>query len=339
MATFSTNQVRHLYVATAKMSPPVLTSSATGTIAVQGMNGYTYFEYKGADTLVRSDLIENKNVIGVTITDADKMAQSLKSKLVTLDSAVNSGAPVAGQDYLLRIYIKQYIGMSDTDNYQKYGVVHAYTGMTASDFYKKLAISLAKNFSRELVPLLAFQLKTATTPVDVTAYTKESDLSGTYTGVILNEVSQEWTLGIKEQVPVYFFPVTDRITVSGDMVTWGTVTDQTAVGTIANGHKIADLEYFCMGDRGDVYRKIGFPNNFNTPYLVNSSLAYNVIDIHYAYVGGNEDVQKSEKTITIVVPKVGANNSVSNVLANSILTDINTKLGTSVSLLDVTVPG
>ena len=49
--------------------------------------------------------------------------------------------------------------MSDADQYFKYGMVHAYTGMSASDFYKKLALSLVKNFSRETTQLLSFTLE------------------------------------------------------------------------------------------------------------------------------------------------------------------------------------
>jgi hypothetical protein len=33
---------------------------------------------------------------------------------------------------------------------------------------------------------------------------------------------------------------------------------------------------------------------------VDETKTYDVIDIHYAYVGSNESVQKSEKTLTIV---------------------------------------
>ena len=59
-----------------------------------------------------------------------------------------------------------------------------------------------------------------------------------------------------------------------------------------------------------------------------------MIDIHYAYVGNNEGVQKSEKTITLVVPKVGANNQASNALANSIITAINTATGLTIAALN-----
>lgn len=337
MATFSTNQVRQLYVAKILKTPRVLASGDAGSIAVKSdtAKNHMYFEYKGADNLMRSDLIDIKNLLYVKATDADDMAHKLRAVTVTLDSEVNA-APVAGQDYILRIAFKQYVGMSDEDQYFKYGMVHAYAGMTASDFYKKLALSLAKNFSREIVPLVKFILTDSgdeAVPVDAT--TKESSLTGTYKALVIDEVEQPWRLGTMEQTPVYFEVQPVPITVNGDERIWGKVEETDPAGTIANGKKIADLEYFCMGERGDMYRGVGYPNNIPTTYLVDPTVKYNVIDIHYAYVGSNESVQKSEKTITLVVPKVGATNSVSNKLANDIIKAINTATGLSIATLSV----
>ncbi len=337
MATFSTNQVRQLYVAKELKSSRVLAADAAGSIAVKSdtAKNHLYFEYKGADNLMRSDLIDIKNILYAKATDADDMAHELKAVTVTLDSEVNAGAPVAGQDYILRIVFKQYVGMSDEDQYFKYGMVHTYAGMTASDFYKKLALSLAKNFSREVVPLVKFVLTNSNSeavPVDAT--TKESSLTETYTALVIDEVEQPWRLGIMEQTPVYFEVQPVPVTVNGDERIWGKVEETDPAGTIANGKKIADLEYFCMGERGDMYRGIGYPNNIPTTYLVDPTIKYNVIDIHYAYVGSNESVQKSEKTITLVVPKVGAKNNVSNALANSIIAAINTATGLTITELD-----
>lgn len=337
MATFSTNQVRQLYVAKILKTSSVLASDDAGSIAVKSdtAKNHMYFEYKGADNLMRSDLIDIKNLLYVKATDADDMAHKLRAVTVTLDSEVNA-APVAGQDYILRIAFKQYVGMSDEDQYFKYGMVHAYAGMTASDFYKKLALSLAKNFSREIVPLVKFILTDSgdkAVPVDAT--TKESSLTGTYKALVIDEVEQPWRLGIMEQTPVYFEVQPVPVTVNGDERIWGKVEETDPAGTIANGKKIADLEYFCMGERGDMYRGVGYPNNIPTTYLVDPTVKYNVIDIHYAYVGSNESVQKSEKTITLVVPKVGATNSVSNELANDIIKAINTATGLSIATLSV----
>ena len=240
---------------------------------------------------------------------------------MTLDTNVNGGAPVAGQDYILRIAFRQYVGMSDEDQYFKYGMVHAYAGMDADEFYKVLALSIAKNFSREVVPLIKIEVHSKATKskggfdsngyMVVTPTTKDNGKSDTTNpyyatdtlvtdidSIRITEVEQPWRLGVMAQTPVYFTVQSVPVTVNGDERHWATLTEGTS-GSIGNGKTIADLEYFCMGERGDVYRGIGFPNNIPTTYLVDPTVKYNVIDIHYAYVGSNESVQKSEKTLSL----------------------------------------
>lgn len=371
MATFSTNQVRQLYVVKALETSHVLESHAAGSIAVKNdtAKNHLYFEYKGADNLMRSDLIDIKNILYAKATDADAMAHELKSVTVTLDTNVNGGAPVAGQDYILRIVFRQHVGMSDEDQYFKYGMVHTYAGMTTDEFYKVLALSIAKNFSREVVPLIKIEVHSNATKskggfdsngyMVVTPTTKDNGKSDTTNpyyvtdtlatdtlatntlvtdidSIRITEVEQPWRLGVMAQTPVYFTVQSVPVTVNGDERHWATLTEDTS-GSIGNGKTIADLEYFCMGERGDVYRGIGFPNNIPTTYLVDPTVKYNVIDIHYAYVGRNESVQKSEKTITLVVPKVRANNQISNKLTNDIISAINTATGLTIATLDGSV--
>lgn len=335
MSVFSTNQARQLYVANTKNA--VSSTSTAGTIEVCTDTNKThlYFKYMGAGGQTRSDLIDVKNIISAKVTDAKDLTRELKTVKVTLDpNFLESNNPIVGQDYILRIAIRQFVGMSDEDFYFKYGVVHVFKGMTASNFYVKMAESLVKNFSRELTKYFSFYLYNGSTKTEVTTTTDFSTLSDTYTALIIAEAEQEWTLGIKPQVPVYFEVQPTTITYSGDEVIWGVVESADPAGVVTNGKQIADLEYFCMGERGDIYRNINWPNSIPTKYLVDPTKQYNVIDIHYYWTGSNENVQKSEKTLTIVVPKVGATDSVSNKLANDIVSDIN-KVGTTIKPLSV----
>lgn len=350
MATFSTNQVRQLYVATdVETSGHVLASDTAGTIAVKSdtSKNHLYFEYKGADNLMRSDLIDIKNILYAKATDAADMAYDIKSVTIALDSNVNGGSPVAGQDYILRIAFRQYVGMSDEDQYFKYGMVHAYAGMDADEFYKVLALSLAKNFSREVVPLIKIEVHSAGTTskggfdsngyMVVTPTTKDNGKSDTTNpyyatnaivadidSIRITEVEQPWRLGVMAQTPVYFTVQPTTVLVNGDDRIWATITEGTN-GTVGNGKKIADLEYFCMGERGDVYRGIGWPHNIPTTYLVDPTKTYYVFDVHYAYVGNNEAVQKSEKTITVVCSD--------KTKFNSLITAFNSASGLSVATI------
>ena len=349
MSVFSTNQARHLYVATAFKSTNVIASDAAGSIAVKAdtAKNHLYFEYKGADNLMRSDLIDIKNILYAKAINADDMAHELKAVTVTLDSNVNSGAPVAGQEYILRIAFRQYVGMSEEDQYFKYGMVHAYTGMDADEFYKVLALSIAKNFSREVVPLIKIEVHSKATKskggfdsngyMVVTPTTKDNGKSDTTNpyyatdtlvtdidSIRITEVEQPWRLGVMAQTPVYFTVQPVAVMVNSDERIWATVTEGTN-GTIGNGKEIADLEYFCMGERGDMYRGIGFPNNIVTTYLVDPTKTYYTFDIHYAYVGNNESVQKSEKDITIVCSD--------KTEFNKIVTAFNTATGLTISTI------
>lgn len=310
MNIFSVNQVNQVYVAKelkTMASGDTLKNTLTteGDILVRATpdNSAIYFQHYGAGGITRSDLISVKNILWGKTTSADDMARPLKTATITLDSNINSGNPVSGQDYILRIEFDGYIGISPEDSkYWKYGLVHAYDNMTTSDFYKKMALSLAMNMKREAVKLISIWLGTT----EVTADTKESDLTGTYTSVTIKEVEPDWILGTKQQKPLKFTVSTADIEFSVgafyDSAAWGVVTYGTD-GTIKNGKLMADYEYFHMGNRGDQYRMIGFPNYVPTKYLVDPTQEYDTIQLHYCFTDSNESVQKSEKNITLIIPK------------------------------------
>lgn len=325
MATFSENQVRQLYVVDADHPMEIVTDSN---------NTHLYGSYTGVDGTLRTDLIDTDKILWATSTDADELASPLKTVTVVLNSDVNGGEPVAGQDYVLRVVFHQFAGMSDEDIYTKYGFVRATSNMSATDFYTAMAISLYKNFSAEASTLISITLGGSVvagvrtidgelTPVDADG----NAITATADGIILTEVQQPWRRGVLEMVPVLFDVFTPPIKVDTDELEWGTITVGTADETIPDGYKIADLEYFCLGERGDVYRQISWPHSIDTEYLVDPTLEYHVLDIHYAYVGPNEGSQKSEKTLTIVAPD-------DNVAAlNTIIEAVNTATGLSIETI------
>jgi hypothetical protein len=307
MNIFSTNQVNQVYVANAlKENVAALTDLGDIVVKATPDKSAIYFQHKGAGGIVRSDLIEVKNILWGKTTKAKDMARKLKVATVTLDNTVNGGNPIVGQDYILRIAFDGYVGISPEDSqYWKHGVVHITNGMTASDFYKQMALSLAKNMSREAVKLIKITLSDG---AEVLPNTKASDLAGSYTNLVITEVEQDWILGTKQQKALTFNVVPTEIDVKeGDIYTptkWGNVSTS-AGDPIKNGKLMADYEYFYMGERGDQYRMVGFPDYVPTKYLVDPSKEYDTIALHYSYIGSNESVQKSEKDITLIVPTGG----------------------------------
>lgn len=302
MRNFTINQVNQVYYCDTLKDSGVPSAAGEFSLHLTPDNEF-YVKQYGAGGLVRSDLIKVENILWKKHTTAAKMATTLRNYTVTLDSTINEGNPVSGQDYILRIEFKNYIGISPEDStYQKYGMVHAYTGMTASDFYKTLALSLAKNMSREPVKMLAIFLG----DTEVTNRTKEADLDGTYTGVTLKQVEPAWELGLIQQKVLEFDVSTVEIEfVEGDFMTsapWGVVT-QSDGAVLTNGKLMADYEYFYHGERGDKNRLVGWPKVTFTKYLVDPEGEYDTYQIHYCYVGSNESVQKSEKDLTLIIPK------------------------------------
>ena len=72
--------------------------------------------------------------------------------------------------------------------------------------------------------------------------------------------------------------------------------------TIYNTHKVADLEYFAIGEKGNSASLVGYPDNIKPDLKVDASasLGYDIYTIHFAYVGANASNQKSEKDLIIV---------------------------------------
>ena len=307
MAAFSVHQVRQLYVANAyKENLAALNNAGDITVVKTNEGDAMYFQYMGAllDKM-RSDLIKVDNITNLTATKAEDIATKLKGYTLTLDPAVNGGQPVAGQDYILRLAFREFIGMSEADQYFKYGMVHIFSGLSASDFYKEMALSLAKNISKDTTTLVDIYLYDGSTSTKVEASTKKSSLTGTYTAIRFVEAVQPWNLGTMPQAVIPFEVQPVNVTVDGDQRIWGKVESYDPQVSLPEGQLIADLEYFCMGERGDQYRNMGWPNVIPTKYLVDPSKKYDVLNIHYFYTGDGISVQKSEKDIQIVVPRPG----------------------------------
>lgn len=81
-------------------------------------------------------------------------------------------------------------------------------------------------------------------------------------------------------------------------VTYG----QSATVKVNGSYELAQLEWFCHGFRGDVYREKAFPNNFPYTNLIvpSANAAYYTCDIHYFWHGYGNQVDKSEKVLTFV---------------------------------------
>lgn len=328
MSVFNTNQVRQFYVATSYNNSGAeggkTIDDATvskGAIEAKCKDNELYFLYKGADGVLKSDRIQLKNLDYVKAVKASDMVTPLKQVKVTLASDINEGKVVKGQDYLLRIVFKQFYGMSDQDQYIKDVAVHGTTAMESSSqvFYEALKSELDKCFSREI----------GATKSD-NPYLK---FTASANGLTIQEKEQEWNLGVGSVQRVYFDVYCTTIQFDGEEEIWGVVEDTTpakadaTVGTnaVGNGKQIADMEWFYLGERGDQYRMMGYPNYIPTAYMVDPAKQYNVLEIHYAFTDTGVNSYRTEKDITIVAEQAS--------VINSLVTAINDAAGLEIAAI------
>lgn len=315
---FTQNQIRQFLPVSGYQSSTMAGGSTNiGKVKVTATpEGEYNVQYVDSTGKVISFLIPAKNILWKKATPAAKMAYTSRASLVTLNSdylidhdsdADTPATLISGQDYILNVRINGLYWDSDEVWGHKYGVVHATSGMTPSKFYVKMALSLAKNLSRDAAPMLKVYVTTSTTVAfsgtstvtEVTADTAESSLTGTYVGVVIDEVEQPWRLGVMPQHPVEFIANPSTILFSGEEVVWGT-SEKIAGGlTLGNGKKVADMEYFYHANRGDYNREAAWPNNWPSVEQIDPAKTYDIIDIHWSWIGNNHAIQRSEKDLTL----------------------------------------
>lgn len=310
MAVFSTNQVRQLYVVDNVASSESALATA-GDIFAKKSGDDIYFKYVGAlgDTM-RTDIVNQKQLIYTSVATSDKLAYKLKGQVIKLNPNVNGGKPIEGRDYILRVLFSEYIGISPVDKTLKYGTVHITPGMTASDFYAEMAYALMQSQKKEPNPIMNIAVIISGTiegnEISDTDTLQDIKDMGTIEGIVIYEAGQPWHLGVMPQGVIKIDAQVTRITYNGDdSIFWGVVGDVPMPSSyvLPEGQKIADLEYFCMGERGDQYRNAGWPNVIQTKYLVDPTAEYDLYTIHYAYVGEGTHQEKSEKDIQFAVLK------------------------------------
>ena len=288
MANYSENQVRHLFVAKDYVAAESIGSGVTGAIALpsvinEGGQKFMYFLYKGPKGIVKSDYIPLKNLDSVRVIKASDQALKMRKVKVLINDT-----PVNGQDYVLGINFKNFFSSGDASQYYKNVAVHVTSAINTKALFAAAVVdALNKAFSREdgatptSNPYLAFSV------------------SGNY--IVIEEKAQEWELGTKKARRIMFDVIPGTILSDGDDIIWGTITEDTPTTTIGNGQRIADLEWACMGNRGDQYRNVGWPHVIKTEYITDPTKEYSLIELHYAFTDTGVNSYRTEKELTIAV--------------------------------------
>lgn len=298
MAVFSVNQARQFYVNTGAIKANDATPG-NGTFKVNNGKVY-YISYNVDGEPQRSDLIDVCNVDWVRRSEAPVPQAREFTIEMNEDILDEDGNVPAGVDILLKIIFTQFIGMSEVDRLVKVASVHTTKATSPADVLKDLGEALKLNVEKEsksFYPLLK---------IDNTQSGK----------LILTEVAQEWKRGLLSGEVLHFTPHCTLVEIDGVEDYWAKLDETGNIAyevidaidgktkeVVKSGRKVADLEYFCMGERGDIYRGIGWPNVIETRYMVDPDKDYEYLDIQFHYKGDSEDIQHSNKTLTIVAEK------------------------------------
>jgi len=308
MAVFSTNSVRHLYVANAATgATPGCFNEAKVTTDQELYLTFVNTESK----VVKTDLIPLSKIKKLSTTSY--VPRKLRKDTITF------ATPVVGQTYTLRILFRQWGSGSSENQYFKYvGSYKAKTGDTQQTLVDAFIASATVNFAREPVQLLTFS----------------KNGSGTIATLSITEVAQPFVRGKQQGCPLDYTIHFVKITDAGgyENTEWGTVAsnDKPNPG-VGTANLAADMEYFYLGERGDQYRNVGYPYTFDTTYLVDTTKVYDIIDI--TYNSGDYDAigaANAEKVLTVLCI-AGTVAVPSHTVGNLIIADIETATGLTIA--------
>ena len=306
MAVFTSNQVNHVYVAKAVQATPAV----AGDIAVgKTAEGELYFVYKNAmGGSERSDLIKIKNIMWAKAISGTFPSQlrTLKKYTIEAPSTIEDG-----KTYTVILEMDLHNGVESI--YRKTVSVVGRTNDT--DFMDRLFAAMEASFGRDTYVNDVFKVV--------------NDGAGVISIIELPQ-ADKYKVGLfaNEGVRFKVFSEDDlEINTTGDPMIPLDATEDDVLGngvatayTIGNSYNIADLEYFALGERGDKYRLIGWPNAAPSKTLaeVGDAVNYDILNIHFAFTDSNESVQKSEKDITIVADST-----------TTVINDLLTAIGTA----------
>ena len=246
-------------------------ADATAT-AQKNLDGSVVVKFPEGDTYRVSDKIEN--VMWGKLTTAAALEKKYKTATVAIKGAVKEGA-----DYVVRVSYPEIAGLGVEGWTTKTAVAHAVAGMEAADIYEEIAKNLEVAFAADGV-----------LEVDTTGGVR----------VYAADTTTLYKRGVRPVI-IPDFKVEVNV-IDNDL--WGTVTEGVLAGRVVkSGYALAEMEYFAMGERGDQYRMMGWPDVIPTEYKIVPANEYDVLVVHFAYKGANEGDYKSEKDLIIAGAK------------------------------------
>lgn len=275
----SNKQVTHFYVVSGAVS---VVKDNEGMVKLVG-------------TDFTSDLIDPKTMT-FTASKAARMKQPLQKVTVTV-KGTDDYTPKKGDELFINLRVPQFGGLSDYETLERQGnyVVRA-DGEEAADIAAGLATSLKNNMKTLFEQVVNVTVSGAV--ITIEAATPATWKKGVFSQQVANFTVTADNVDIESTaIP------TSTGGLSGFDYDWCAIQNVAPTSYMNGGHNgklIADLEYFYLGERGDQYRQVGFPNVIDSDYKVDPTKDYDMIDIHYAFTDEGVSSYRTEKNIILV---------------------------------------
>lgn len=225
----------------------------------------------------RTDIIEN--VLWGKLTTADALATPCKEVTV----AVTADKVIGGENYIVRVSYPEVFGAGKESWTTKTAMAQLKAGVAVSEIVdavkKQLEVSLPEFI---------------TVGADGTelTFTANPDMAG-------------YKRGFRPVVMPDFEVSVNTVVEEGEDVQWAEITVGKSSDIVSGKFKLADMEYFALGERGDEYRQMGWPAvTYDADYKIDPKAAqeYDVLVVHFAFAGSNDQSHLSEKDLIIAAP-------------------------------------
>ena len=340
---FSTNQVRQLYVVksnetaedvralvTANPYPNPANAGKTAVVKIydydnpaahtSGLCDAYELLYVNVDgEIMHSDIIKRDNIRSIRLTPAAKLRTKLQTWTIKLgadgvgqnantitDPQGNAFAANDKDVYYFDFSFPGFQNATDEEIETKTVAFQWKTGDWADAAVEaiKLAFKKRNNLDNKLVNVVK---------VDATTIEVWAPEGGPWINGLHDNKPNRIEISVPE-VEMFSIPGLSSLPLENNsrVVPCGCAVDTTASTThvVGNAKMTADLEYFCMGERGDQYRMKGWPNYVPTRYMIGQNVdpqtEFDYLDIHYYFQGEGVRSDKSEKVLTLVYTASGS---------------------------------
>lgn len=328
---FSTNQVRHFYLlkrenvfaqGTGFTGKDASNNNLDPTDTLPGdyslrtfllANGLDdkAFEimYQGQGGLTHSDIIRQKNIRKVNVTNAVDMARPLCKYQIQFNTFTPETGEVS-RNFYLNFEFPGFASLTPEETFTKTVVFEA-DSSSASNTATNCKNAIEAAFAHEFAGFVTVTAASTVVTIEAVKPTRHNATAGLFelsnTDFILSNFTQEVVKNNGITIRLVTPYAVEASSIAANK--WVNLTASNT-NVLYNNGAIRDLEIFSMGDRADNYRMKGWPNFVPTSYMINSdsesgaSKGYDTLDLHYYYQGEGTNDDKSEKVITLAIAHV-----------------------------------